>query len=309
MAKVTVVGAGNVGATCAQRIVEKDLANVVLLDVVEGMPQGKALDIMQSAPVEGFSSSIIGTNDYADTKDSDVVVITAGLARKPGMSRDDLLSKNTAIVAEIAVNVARFSPKSIIIVVTNPLDVMTYVAYKKSGFDAKRVIGMAGILDSARFRYFLSEELDCKPAEVEALVLGGHGDTMVPLAGHITYDDKPVQAKMAQDILDRLIERTRNGGAEIVALLKSGSAYYAPASSAVAMVKSVLRDERLTYPCAAYLSGEYGLNDIYFGVPVILGKMGIQKIVELPLSADEQKSLLSSAVSVQEMIVKVKKLI
>ncbi|MBN1493676.1 MAG: malate dehydrogenase [Candidatus Omnitrophica bacterium] len=309
MVKVTVVGAGNVGATCAQRIVEKDLADVVLLDVLEGMPQGKALDIMESAPVEGFSAKIIGTNDYADTKDSDVVVITAGLARKPGMSRDDLLAKNTAIVSEIAEKIARYSPKSILIVVTNPLDIMCYVAYKKSGFDARRVIGMAGVLDSARFRYFLSDALKCKASEVEALVLGGHGDTMVPLAEHITFQGKPVSNKLSSDVLDRLLDRTRKGGAEIVALLKTGSAYYAPASSAVAMVKSILSNEKKMYPCAALLSGEYGLRDIYFGVPVILGKNGIEKIVVVDLTSEEKKALQLSAESVKENIDKVRTLI
>ena len=302
--KVTVVGAGNVGATCAQRLVEKDIADVVLLDIVEGMPQGKALDIMESAPVEGFSKRIVGTNNYADTKGSSVVVITAGLARKPGMSRDDLLFKNAEIVGTIAENIVAQSPDCIIIMVTNPLDVMSYLVYKKTGIPAQRVIGMAGVLDTARYRYFVAEACGCLPHEVEAMVLGGHGDTMVPLIGETTVCGKPIAGRMKKEKIDALVERTRKGGAEIVALLKSGSAYYAPSSSAVAMVKAVLQDEKRTMPCCAYLTGEYGLTDIYFGVPVVLGRNGIEKIVERILTDNEQKALALSAESVRTQIKK-----
>jgi len=302
--KVTVIGAGNVGATCAQRIVECNLADVVLLDIVEGLPQGKALDMMESAPIEGFTKKIVGTNDYADTKDSDVVVITAGLARKPGMSRDELLVKNAAIVESSVAQIIKYSPQCIIIIVTNPLDVMSYLAWRKTGIQAERVIGMAGVLDSARFRYFVAEALGCVPSEVEAMVLGGHGDTMVPLSNTVKYKGALVSNELGEDRFGQLIERTRKGGAEIVSLLKTGSAYYAPSSSAVAMVKSILLNERTILPCCAYLDGHYGLSDLYFGVPVRLSEAGVEEIIELEVSPDEKEALLKSAESVRNNIKK-----
>lgn len=302
MKKVTVVGAGNVGATCAQRIVEKDLADVVLLDVVEGLPQGKALDMMESAPIEGFKAKITGTNDYADTKDSDIVVVTAGLARKPGMSRDDLLRKNAEIIGAIGENIAKYSPQAIVIVVTNPLDVMSYLMFHKTGFDAHRVIGMAGVLDSARFRYFIADALGCVPSEIDAMVLGGHGDTMVPLDGYTRYKGKKVSEIIGEEKFEAIVDRTRKGGAEIVGLLKTGSAYYAPSSAAVQMVQSILRDEKEMFPCCAYLTGQYGLQNIYFGVPVTLSARGVEDIIELDLTDDEKAALVRSATDVQENI-------
>ncbi|MBI1978166.1 MAG: malate dehydrogenase [Candidatus Omnitrophica bacterium] len=302
--KVTVVGAGFVGATTAERIVEKGLANVVLVDVVEGMPQGKALDMMESAPIEGFGTTIVGTNSYEETKDSDIVVITAGLARKPGMSRDDLQAKNAEIVSGIVKEVASRSPKAILIVVTNPLDIMTYLAWKKSGFDRKRVIGMAGVLDSARYRYFLSLELKCAPHEVEAVVLGGHGDLMVAVPESSTYQGKPVTQLLPKEKIDAINKRTQDGGIEIVNLLKTGSAYYAPSSSAVSMVDAILKDSGKVLPCCVYLNGEYGIKEMYCGVPVSLGREGVKKVVELKLSAESQAALKKSAEHVREQVMK-----
>lgn len=298
--KVTVVGAGFVGATTAQRIVEKEIANVVLIDVVEGLPQGKALDMMESAPVEGFATQITGTNSYADTKDSDVIVITAGLARKPGMSRDDLLFKNAEIVGGIVTEAAKYSPKAIIITVTNPLDVMTYLAWKKSGFDSRRVFGMAGELDSARYAYFIAEALNCKPSDVKALVLGGHGDEMVPVPVYTTVKGKPITELLPADKIESINQRTRDGGAEIVKYLKTGSAYYAPSSSVVRMVRSVLEDRGEVIPSCVYLNGAYGIKDVYCGVPAKLGRSGVQEVVELKLTPDELKALHTSASHVRE---------
>ena len=275
--KVTVVGAGNVGATAAQRVVEKQLADVVLIDIVEGLPQGKALDMMQSAATEGFDTSIIGTNDYADTKDSDVVIITAGIARKPGMSRDDLLNTNANIVGSVTEQIVTNSPNAIIIVVSNPLDVMTQLAWKKSGFDSKRVIGMAGVLDSSRYACFIAEALNCSIKDVRAMVLGGHGDTMVPVPQFTTVNGIALTELLPADKIEAINDRTRHGGAEIVKHLKTGSAYYAPSASAVAMAEAVLLDTGRILPACALLQGEYGVQDLYCGVPVELGKEGVRR--------------------------------
>lgn len=303
--RVTVVGAGFVGSTCARRIVEAGLADVVLIDIVEGLPQGKALDLMESAPILGFGSKITGTNNYQDTEDSDIIVITAGLARKPGMSRDDLLKANAEITGQIVKDTVKFSPAAILIVVTNPLDVMSYLAYKLSGFDSKRVIGMAGVLDSARYRYFISEALGVLPGKVEALVLGGHGDLMVPLANYSTVEGKLVSKLLSKDKIEQINERTRKGGAEIVSLLKTGSAYYAPSASAVKMVENIVLDKDEVLPCSVYLNGEYGIKDVYCGVPVRLSSRGLKEIVELNLTAQEKNALIASSKAVKENISKV----
>ena len=299
--KITVVGAGNVGATAAQRIAEKELARrVVLVDVVEGIPQGKGLDQWQSAPIEGFDSRVIGTNGYEETAGSDIVVITAGIARKPGMSRDDLLNTNAGIVKQVSEQVARTSPKAIIIVVSNPLDVMCYVAKHVSGFPRERVIGMAGVLDSARYRAFLAEALDVSVRDIQAMVLGGHGDTMVPLVSYTTVSGIPISQLMDRATLDAIVDRTRNGGAEIVKHLKTGSAYYAPSSGAVQMVESIVFDQKRILPCSAWLEGEYGLTGLFMGVPVKLGRAGIEKIFEVTLTAEEKAALAKSAEAVRE---------
>lgn len=298
--KVTVVGAGFVGAGCAQRLLEKQLADVVLVDVVEGLPQGKALDMMESAPIERFETTVAGTNSYEETKDSDIVIITAGLARKPGMSRDDLQAKNAEIVGGIVNEVAPRSPKAILIIVTNPLDVMTYLAWKKSGFDHKRVIGMAGVLDSARYAYFISLELKCRPGDVEAVVLGGHGDLMVPAPEFSTVKGKPVTQLISKGKIEAMNQRTRDGGIEIVNLLKMGSAYYAPSSSAVAMAEAILRDSGRVLPCCVYLTGQYGIKDTYCGVPVSLARSGVKKVAELKLSPESAAQLKRSAEHVRE---------
>jgi malate dehydrogenase len=300
--KVTVVGAGNVGATAAQRLAEKGVADVVLVDIVEGMPQGKSLDLMQAGPVEKHDFKLEGSNEYGPTENSDVVIITAGIARKPGMSRDDLIKTNMNIVAEVTRSVATRSPKSILIIVSNPLDAMCHVAYKASGFDRQRVIGMAGILDTARFRTFLSMELDVSVESIQALVLGGHGDTMVPLPRFTTVAGIPVTEFIGPDRLEELIDRTRKGGAEIVGLLKTGSAYYAPASAAVEMAESVLYDRKKILPCAALLQGEYGINDLFIGVPVKLGARGLEEIIELKLTPEEDAALKNSAAAVQSLV-------
>jgi malate dehydrogenase len=304
--KVTVVGSGNVGASAAQRIVEKHLADVVLIDVLEGIPEGKALDLWESAPVEGYDCRLRGTRDYADTAGSDVVVITAGLARKPGMSRDDLLMKNYEIVKGVTEQVARHSPQAILVVVTNPLDVMAQTAFRVSGFPKQRVMGMAGVLDSARFRSFIAEELDVSVSNVHAMVLGGHGDTMVPLPRFSTVAGIPVTELMPAESIRRLVDRTRNGGAEIVALLKTGSAYYAPSAAIVEMVDSILRDRKKILPCAVFLEGEYGIRSLYVGVPAKLGRKGVEQILELPLSEEERGGLENSARAVQELVEKLK---
>ena len=299
--KVTVVGAGNVGATAAQRIVEKELADVVLVDIVDGLAQGKALDMTQMLSVTGVSSQVIGTNSYEDTKDSDVVIITSGLARKPGMSRDDLISTNAKIIKDVTEQVVKFSPNSKIIVVTNPLDAMTYVAHKVSGFPKERIMGMAGILDSARFKAFLSMELNISVSKIETLVLGGHGDDMVPLKNYTTVSGVPISQLIENSRLSEIIQRTRDGGAEIVKLLKTGSAFYAPGVSAVEMAYSIIFDERKLLPCCVFSSGQYKINEQFVGLPVILSSKGVEKIVDIKLTEDEQKELLESASHVKEL--------
>jgi malate dehydrogenase len=301
--KITVVGAGNVGATAAQGIALRNLASkVVMIDIAEGVPQGKGLDQWESAPIEGFDSRVIGTNSYDDTANSDIVVITAGIARKPGMSRDDLLNTNAKIVRDVAGNVKKSSPNAIIIMVSNPLDVMAYVAMKEAGFPRERVIGMAGVLDSARYRSFIALELDCSVEDVQALVLGGHGDTMVPLASYTTVSGIPLKQLMAQDRIDFNVNRARTGGAEIVAFLKTGSAYYAPAAAVVQMVEAIVLDKKRIVPCSAWLTGEYGMKDVFLGVPIKLGRKGLEQIIEVELTSDEKAALEKSADSVREMI-------
>ncbi|HWP81433.1 MAG TPA: malate dehydrogenase [Bacteroidota bacterium] len=303
--KITVVGAGNVGATCAQRIAEKELANeVVLVDVIEGMPQGKGLDMYESAPIEGFDSKVIGTNSYDETRNSDIIVITAGIARKPGMSRDDLQATNANIVKTVTEQSVAKSPQAIIIVVSNPLDVMTYVAMKVSGFERHRVIGMAGVLDSARFRTFIAMEMNVSVEDVSAFVLGGHGDSMVPLPRYSTVAGIPLPDLMDKATIDRLVKRTRDGGIEIVNFLKTGSAYYAPSSSAVQMVEAIVKDKKRILPCAAWLQGEYGLKDVVCGVPIKLGKNGMQEIIQIQLTNEEQEALNKSAADVKANIAK-----
>ena len=300
--KVTVVGAGNVGANCALRIADKELADVVLVDVVEGIPQGKGLDILESGPVQGYDVSITGANDYAPTADSDIAIITAGLARKPGMSRDDLLFATNDVVRTSAEQVAKYSPKCIIIVVTNPLDVMTQAAFWAAKFPKNRVVGMAGVLDSARFRTFIAEELNVSVENVIGVVMGGHGDTMVPIVRLSSVSGIPLTELMNQATIDRIVDRTRNGGAEIVKYLKTGSAYYAPSASAVEMAEAILKDKKKVLPCSAYLEGEYGIDGLYVGVPVKLGAAGVEKIYEVKLSDDEMAMLKKSAAAVQEMV-------
>ena len=302
--KVTVVGAGFVGATAAQRIVEKQLADVCLVDIMPGMPQGKALDMMQSAAVEGFDTKISGTNDYADTANSDVVVITAGVARKPGMSRDDLLAINAKIVGGIVEQVAKYSPNAILICVTNPLDVMTQLAWRKSGFPAKRVIGMAGVLDSSRYAMFIAEALNCSIQDVRAMVLGGHGDTMVPVPQYSTVNGIAITELLPAAKIEEINVRTQNGGAEIVKLLQTGSAYYAPSASAVAMVEAVLLNSNRILPCCVYLDGQYGIKDVYCGVPVALGSGGVEKVIELNLNEAEKSALQKSAGDVKSGVEK-----
>jgi len=293
--KITVVGGGFVGATTAQRLAEKELGDVVLHDIVEGMPQGKGLDMMQSACLEGFDSEVKGTNDPADYAGSDIVVITSGLARQPGMSRDDLLIKNAEIVGGVADNVKKYAPNAIVIVVSNPLDVMTYLVGAKTGFPKERVMGMAGVLDSARFRCFIAMELGVSYKDVEAMVLGGHGDDMVPLARYSTVSGIGIEALLPKEKIDAMIVRTRNGGAEIVKLLQKGSAYYAPSAAAVQMVQSIVRDEKRILPVAAYCTGQYGIKGQFVGVPVQLGRKGVEKIIELSLTENELKQLQASA--------------
>ena len=300
--KITVIGAGNVGATCAQRIAERDLADVVLLDVVEGLPQGKALDMGQAAPVEGYGAILAGSNDWEATRDSDLIIVTAGMARKPGMSRDDLLKINAQIVSATVSNAARVSPGAIIIVVSNPLDAMCHVAFKASGFPAQRVIGMAGVLDSARMRLFIAQALDVSVESVHAFVLGGHGDTMVPLPRLSNVAGIPLDQLMDEAQIAEICKRTAQGGAEIVGLLKSGSAYYAPASAAVEMAESILKDKKKVLPCAAYLRGQYGYHNLYIGIPVKLGRQGIEQIYEIELSATEKDALNFSARAVQDLV-------
>lgn len=305
--KITVIGAGNVGATTAQRIVDKQLANeVVLVDVLEGIPQGKALDIYEATPVEKTDVKVIGSNGYAETAASDIIVITAGIARKPGMSRDDLMNTNSNIVKSCTEAAVAKSPKAIIIVVSNPLDVMTFVAMKVSGFDRHRVFGMAGVLDTARFRSFIAMELNVSVEDVNAFVLGGHGDSMVPLPRYSTVAGIPITELLSNEAVDRLVKRTRDGGIEIVNFLKTGSAYYAPSASVVQMVEAIVKDKKRILPCSAYLQGEYSLRDTFVGVPVKLGKGGMEEIVQIKLNAEEQAALTKSAEDVKQSIAKLK---
>jgi malate dehydrogenase len=297
--KVTVVGAGNVGATLVQRIAETGLADVVMVDVVEGVPQGKGLDLMEAGPVLGYDARIVGANSYDETAGSDIIVITAGLARKPGMSRDDLLAANGDIVKNVALETGKRSPKAVMIVVTNPMDVMAYVAMKATGFPRERVIGMGGVLDSARFRTFIAMELGVSVENTHAFVLGGHGDTMVPLPRYSTVAGIPITELMTKAAIDKLVDRTRNGGAEIVALLKTGSAYYAPSASTLEMVEAVLLDKKKILPCSVYLEGEYGVTGAFAGVPVKLGAKGVEQVVEIKLSADENAGFMKSVDAVR----------
>jgi len=306
--KVTVVGAGNVGATAAQRLAEKELCDVVLIDIVEGVPQGKALDLTEAAPVEKHDAHLTGSNVYDDSKDSDIVIITAGIPRKPGMSRDDLISTNAGIMKNVTAQIAEQSPNAVLIIVSNPLDAMCHVAYEASGFPKNRVIGMAGVLDSARFRSFIAMELDVSVESTHAFVLGGHGDTMVPLPRYSTVAGIPITELMPKDRIDAIVDRTANGGAEIVKLLKTGSAYYAPASAAVEMAEAILKDKKKILPCAAYLEGEYGIQDLFIGVPVKLGSGGVESIIEITLTEDERAALMRSAKAVGELKSDLKKL-
>jgi malate dehydrogenase len=300
--KVTVIGAGNVGATTAQLIAQTGLADVVLVDIVEGLPQGKALDLAEAAPVIGYDVKVSGTNDYADTAGSKIIVVTSGIPRKPGMSRDDLIATNAGIVGGVVKSATAVSPDAIVIVVTNPLDAMCHVAMRASGFPRERVIGMAGVLDSARFRSFIADELEVSVRDVRAFVLGGHGDTMVPLPRYSTVGGVPITELLSAERVEALVDRTRNGGAEVVALLKTGSAFYAPAASVVEMIESILLDRRRVLPCAALLQGEYGVDGLFVGVPVVLGQGGMEKIVEIELTEDEGAAFAKSAEAVRELV-------
>ncbi|HTL71080.1 MAG TPA: malate dehydrogenase [Candidatus Eisenbacteria bacterium] len=303
-----IIGAGQVGATAAQRILEKGLSDVVLFDVVEGMPQGKALDLMEAAPVEGHDRRIFGTNSYKDIEGAEIVVVTAGLPRKPGMSREDLLGLNAKIIREVCSNIRTYAPDSKVIIVTNPLDIMTHLAQKTLGFPQSRVFGMAGVLDTARMRYFLAERTGVLPREVEAVVLGGHGDLMVPVSSHSRAGGKPVKDLVPPQELAAIEKRTQDGGAEIVALLKTGSAFYAPASSVCEMVKAILKNEKKALPVCAFVKGEYGIKDLYFGVPAELGKNGVERIVEIPLSEAEKKGMALSADKVRQGVEEVERM-
>ncbi|MGQ9483885.1 MAG: malate dehydrogenase [Desulfosoma sp.] len=304
--KISVVGAGFVGATAAHWAAAKELGDVCLIDIIEGMPQGKALDLMQASPVEGFDAHIVGTNDYKDTADSDVVIITAGLPRKPGMSRDDLLFKNTEIVKAVTEQIAKYSPNAHLIIVTNPLDAMVYVAHKVSGFPTNRVMGMAGVLDAARFRAFIAMELSVSVEDVTAFVLGGHGDTMVPLPRYSTVAGIPLPDLLPPEKIEALVERTRNGGAEIVNLLKTGSAFFAPSASAVSMAESILKDKKRIMPCAAYCDREYGVGGYFVGVPVKLGAGGVEQVIEITLLPEEKAAFQKSVDAVKSLVQKIK---
>ncbi len=300
--KVTVVGSGNVGATVAHRLADKQLADVVMIDILEGIPQGKGLDLLEAGPIEGYDLKVKGTNNYADTANSDVAVITAGFPRKPGMSRDDLLKANYDVVKNTIEQLVKYSPESILIVVTNPLDAMAQTAYKVSGFSKNRVIGMAGVLDTARYRTFIADALNVSVQNVQGFVLGGHGDTMVPVPRYTTVAGIPVTELMPKEQLDKIIERTRTGGAEIVNLLKAGSAYYAPSAAVVEMIDAIFNDRKKVLPCAAYLEGEYGIKGLFVGVPVKLGARGIEQVIEIKLTAEEQQALEKSAAAVKELV-------
>ena len=300
--KVTVVGGGNVGATAAQRIAERDYADVVLVDVVEGMPQGKALDLAQSGPVLGYDSAVTGANSYETTANSDIVVITAGIARRPGMTRDDLLRTNMGIMSSVVSQVVAYSPDSILLIVSNPLDAMVYHAHKLSGFPKERVVGMAGVLDTARMRTFIAQELNVSVEDVQAYVLGGHGDTMVPLVRYTTVGGIPLEKWLPQDRVEAIVQRTRDGGGEIVSLLKTGSAFYAPSAAVLQMVDSILLDKRRILPAAAYLDGEYGVSGVFIGVPVILGENGVEKVIDLELTDEEQAGFQKSVEAVNELV-------
>ena len=307
-AKITIVGAGNVGATCAHWAASKELGDIVLVDIpqVEGMPQGKALDLFESSPVEGFDSKITGATNYEATRDSDVAIITAGIARKPGMSRDDLINTNTGIVKSVAENIAKYSPNAVMLVVSNPLDAMVYVAWKASGFPTKRIIGQAGVLDTARYRSFLAMEVGCSVEDVQALLLGGHGDDMVPLPRYTSAGGIPITQLVSPQRLDEIIKRTRNGGAEIVQLLKTGSAYYAPAAATVQMAEAIIKDKKRILPCAAYCDKEYGVGGYFVGVPCVLGTEGVERIIEIDLDDNERKMFQSSVDHVKELVRSVK---
>ncbi len=300
--KITVVGAGNVGASVAAYASAQELGDVVLLDILEGIPQGKGLDMFEASPIFGVDTRVVGTNQYEDTSDSDLIIVTAGIARKPGMSRDDLLSTNVRIVGEVAQLAAKASPNAIMIVVSNPLDAMVYTAWKKSGLDPRRIMGMAGVLDTARFRSFIAEEIGVSVEDVQALVLGGHGDTMVPLTRYCFVGGIPVTRFISPERLEEIVQRTRQGGAEIVALLKTGSAYYAPAAAAVQMARSVVLDKKRLLPCAAYLTGEFNQRGVFVGVPAILGSAGVERVVDLELTAEEQEALDRSVDAVRNLV-------
>jgi len=304
--KISIIGAGFVGATAAHWAAEKELGDVVLVDILEGIPQGKALDLFEASPIEGFDASVIGSNAYDETKDSDVVIITSGVPRKPGMSREDLLETNKKIIESVVAQVVARSPKAILIMVTNPLDTMTYLAFKKSGLPKQRVIGMAGILDTARFKAFIAMELGVSVEDIQALLLGGHGDEMVPLPRYTTISGIPLSQLLPKGTIDRLVERTRKGGGEIVNLLKTGSAFYAPSAAVVQIAEAILKDKKRILPCCVYLDGEYGLKDICFGVPVKLGMGGVESVIELQLTEEEKKLLLKSAESVKKSIMELK---
>lgn len=300
--KIAVIGAGNVGAAVAQYLAEANLADVVMIDILEGIPQGKALDLTQAGPIRGYNARVTGSNDFADIKGADIVVVTAGLARKPGMTREDLLNMNAKIVGDVTENVVKYAPNSFVLVVSNPLDIMTYHAFRKSGFPKNRVFGQAGVLDSIRFRTFIAMELGVAVSETQAMVLGGHGDTMVPLPRYTTVGGIPISELISKERIDAISARTRDGGGEIVKLLKSGSAYYAPAAASVDMVRAVFSDEKKLIPASAYLDGEYGLKDLYIGVPVILGAKGIEKVIELKLNGEETAMLKKSAETYKEFL-------
>jgi len=304
--KISIVGAGFVGATAAQWAAEKELGDVVLVDILEGIPQGKALDLFQAGPVEGFDARVTGSNGYDETKDSDVVIVTSGVPRKPGMSREDLLEINKKIIESVVSQVVGKSPKAILIMVTNPLDTMTYLAFKKSGFPKQRVMGMAGILDTARFKAFIAMELGVSVEDIQALLLGGHGDEMVPLPRYTTVSGIPLLQLLSKEAIDRLVDRTRKGGGEIVNFLKTGSAFYAPSAAAIQMTEAILKDKKRILPCCVYLDGEFGLKDICFGVPVKLGGGGVEAIIELELTAEEKELVTKSAESVKKSIMELK---